>query len=111
MKLVVFKRIEDKPRSGRPQKTSDADDRRILILSVKTNQHTTRNNIKNDFNLAVSPSIIRKRINEYGEFRNRWMSRKPFINEKNKKLRALELHERTGGQGTLVRRISFCHSL
>ena len=75
--------------SGRPRKTTEADDKHIL-LSVKRNRRISIKEIKENCNLnGVCDNTISSRIKESGEYNSYWLGKKPWINKKNRRLRML----------------------
>jgi hypothetical protein len=57
------------------------------LVSVKRNRFLTAKEIKEQINLPnVCYNTIRNRIKESGEFASYWAARKPFIDEKNRKI-------------------------
>ena len=78
--------IARKPGSGRKQKTSQTDDRRI-VREVKKNPFVTAAEINHNLQSSVSVRTIRRWIIESGEFKSYWAARKPFISEGNIKRR------------------------
>jgi len=83
-KFEAGESLERKKKSGRPRKTTDRDNRKI-VLEVKRNRKITGNEIKVNLGLEnVSERTIRRRITESGEFASYWAVRKNFINEKNR---------------------------
>ena len=82
-------RLRPEENRGRPRKTTDRDDRAILI-KVKRNRFITAKGILSELELpGVSESTIRRRISESGEFNSYWAVKKPFINARNR-LRRLQ---------------------
>jgi predicted HTH transcriptional regulator len=71
---------------GRKRKTMKQQDRRIL-RAVKKDRKITGEEIRESLELDVSDRTIRRRINESGEFKSYWATKKPFINENNRKKR------------------------
>ena len=75
-----------KPGCGRKRKTTKYQDRMIL-REVKKDRKATREEIRESLELDVSDRTIRRRISESGEFKSYWATKKPFINENNRKKR------------------------
>lgn len=80
--VEIHEKVETR---GRKRKTSNVDDRR-MIIQVKRNRFVTAKEIKESLpaELSLSLNTIRSRIKESGEFNSYWASRKPFISKKNK---------------------------
>jgi len=75
------------PGSGRPRKTTPADDR-YINQQVRRDRFITANEIKENPCLSnLSSGLIRRRIAETGEFQSFWASKKPFLRNKNVKAR------------------------
>jgi len=78
-------RIERKQGSGRKRKTTELEDRDILITAKKRRKITAKE-IKNEFNLPVTERTICNRLNEFG-FHSFFTVKKPFISEQNQQSR------------------------
>lgn len=82
-------KIENSFRSGRPKKTSEAEDRQIIITS-KRNRFKTAPIIASEGNElrlnAISDSTVKRRLSEVG-LNGRVAKKKPFLNKKNMKKR------------------------
>ena len=75
------------PGSGRPRKTSPADDR-YINQQVRRDRFDTANELKENPCLSnLSSGLIRRRIAEAGEFQSFWASKKPFLRKKTIKSR------------------------
>jgi transposase len=85
-KYKVHEVLGRKPGGGRKRKTTKQQDRRIL-RAVKKDRKITGEEIRESLELDVSDRTIRRRINESGEFKSYWATKKPFINENNRKKR------------------------
>lgn len=72
--------------SGRKRKTTAQQDRRIM-REVRKDRKVTGEEIRASLGLNVSDKTIRRRISESGEFKSYWATKKPFINEVNRKKR------------------------
>ena len=73
------------PGSGRPRKTSPADDR-YINQQVRKDRFITANEIKENPCLSnLSSGLIRRRIAEAGEFQSFWASKKPFLRKRTSK--------------------------
>ena len=79
------------PRSGRPQKLSDRDERQ-LIRVTKKDRSATLDQITEEFNknltISASKRTVQRTLHYYG-FYSRVAKRKPLVSEKNKKDRVL----------------------
>lgn len=73
---------ENCPRSGRPKKMTERDNRH-LVNDVKKNRHASLQDITNNTALEVSLSTIRHTLHEHG-LNSRIAAKKPFINNVNK---------------------------
>lgn len=79
--------LERKPGSGRPRKTTPAQDRKIL-LDVKRCSKLTGEDIRKLGAIEdISEKTVRRRITESGEFGSYWQVHKPYINKKNREIR------------------------
>jgi transposase len=90
------------PRSGRPQKLSDRDERQ-LIRVTKKDRSATLDQITEEFNrsltISASKRTVQRTLHYYG-FYSRVAKRKPLVSEKNKKDRVLRKGLEGGmGQG------------
>jgi transposase len=91
----IIKKYNDKgltttmPRSGRPAKTSERDNRH-LIKVVKESRKSTLKEITEDFNIATNTSVstrtIQRILHKEG-YSGHAAKKKPFISEKNRKKR------------------------
>jgi len=72
-----YGRIDRKPGSGRKRKTTELEDRDILI-SAKRRRTVTSKELKKDLNLEVSERTIRNRPHEFN-FYSFFTIKKPFI--------------------------------
>jgi transposase len=76
--------LNRKKGSGRKRKTTEREDRSIMIY-VKRHRFCTSRDIKAALALpSLSFRTICTRIKESGEFNSYWAARKPFINEQNR---------------------------
>lgn len=73
--------------SGRPRKTTEADDRAIVRLMRNDRGITSEDILEQLPLLNVSVDTIIRRITESGEFRSYWKINKPFISENNRQIR------------------------
>lgn len=78
---------ERKTGSGRKRKTTNRQDIDIVIKAKRSRVGTAKN-FKNDLNLNISTSTIKRRLNEKG-FYSFFSVKKPFVSEKNKHARLL----------------------
>ena len=80
--------LSNRPRKGRPRKTSAVDNRNI-VRAVKEDPKTTVSNISNNLQRAgvkVSQSTVRRRLHEQ-KYRGYTRRCKPLISKKNMKAR------------------------
>lgn len=83
------KSLHDRPRSGRPRKSTAADDRYLLLLSKK-NRFLPATELQWRWKQSGGPSVhastVRRRLIEHG-FYGRIVKKKPFISKVNHKKR------------------------
>lgn len=78
---------ERKRGTGRIRKTTDREDRQILRV-VRNNRFCTTHDVKVRLpHINLSLRSIRRRIHEVSDFSSYWCTRKPFINEVNRRRR------------------------
>lgn len=90
-RLDETKSNNDRKRSGRPKKTSAADDRHILLLSKKNRFKTApeiRAEINKTLSKAISTSLVKSRLVEKGYF-GRVAVRKPLLRPANRRKRLI----------------------
>ena len=83
------KSVENKPRSGRPKKTTSKEDRLIKKLStsdVRKSAVQIKNELQENYDLAIHVSTVKRRLKEFG-LHGRRPTKKPLISAKNRKLR------------------------
>ena len=86
-KIKDFGTLERQDGSGRPRKTTNFEDKKI-IWYVRNNRFNDSNDIRKELRLQdVSRRTIRRRIEESGEFKSYWAAHKPFISETNRQRR------------------------
>lgn len=73
--------LNDRPRSGRPKKTTIKYDR-LIARFVKCNPHSTSTELSGKFPSEVSTRTIRRRLQESGNFRTLKPQNKPLLNKK-----------------------------
>jgi transposase len=79
--------IERKPGSGRPRKTTALEDR-LIIRTMLSKRDITAHEIADSVGInGVSDKTICRRLTQSGEFKSCWKTRKPFITEKNRRIR------------------------
>ena len=79
--------IERKPGSGRKRKTTDRDDRQIMVYAKRT-RFVSSSELLEALKLPkVSEDTIRRRIKQSGEFNSYLAVKKPLISKKNKSQR------------------------
>lgn len=81
--------VSNKPRSGRPRKTTVKTDRVIKKLSVEDPRKTAvtiKDELKESYNVNIHVSTVKRRLTEQG-LHGRRPSKKPLISAKNKKER------------------------
>ena len=81
-KYKEHKIITNLPRTGRPKPTTERENR-LIKLEVLKDDEVTAEKIKENLNLNVSPSTIRRRLNSFGLF-GRIARNKPKLSSKNK---------------------------
>ena len=72
---------------GRSRITSATDDQKILLDMQRNRGITSEQLLKDNPQLKCSATTVRRRITESGEFKSYWKSKKPFISDKNRRLR------------------------
>lgn len=73
--------------SGRPRKTTARQDRAI-VREARIHHEITGGEVKENLSLNdVSERTVRRRISECSDLKSYWKTKKPFISEKNRKLR------------------------
>lgn len=81
--------VENKPRPGRPRKSDERYDRRLIILS-KANRFKTARKLNNEMarktDVRLSDRSVRRRLQKHGLI-GCIAKKKPFISEKNRKAR------------------------
>lgn len=81
--------LRDRPKSGRPRKSTLSDDRRLLILSKKS-RFTSSSALRDQWKIGGGPSVhsstVRRRLIAKGMFGRR-PRRKPFISKQNRRKR------------------------
>jgi len=82
LKKEKYGTVANLQRSGRKRLTDAKTDRRI-IRQIKINQQTTVNNLKDELQLCISATTIRRRLHDSG-FWGRVARRVPCISEKNR---------------------------
>ena len=79
--------LECRKGRGRKRKTSEREDRTIMIF-VKRDRFSTANDVRENLPLPkLCLNTIRSRIKESGEFNSYWAAKKPFISAINRKKR------------------------
>lgn len=87
--FIERKTVENKPRSGRPKKTTPNIDRIIKKLSVSDVRKSAvaiKNELKENYDTNIHVSTVKRRLTSNG-LHGRRPTKKPFISAKNKKLR------------------------
>lgn len=86
-KKKLYQSVRDKPKSGRPRKTSPADDRQIRKFVLK-NRFSTAKEVKNNVDLPsnVSLRLIQRRLVDF-DLKCYRAAKKPMISRINKKKR------------------------
>lgn len=78
-KLKKFGNMTPRPKSGRPRKTTPADDR-LILLQAERNPFVSGTSIKRDIpDLCCGERTIRNRINESGKLESHFAAKKPFL--------------------------------
>ena len=82
------------PWSGRPRKTTERQDR-MIVKAIKLNHDITSEELIEELVInQISERTVRRRIGELSEYKSYWKVKKPFISEKNRKIRVEWARER-----------------
>ena len=81
--------VANRPRTGRPSKLSERDER-FIVRKIKKNPFESSSNIASELNESYGQNVtartVRNKIRKSG-FRSRVARKKPFINKRNQKKR------------------------
>lgn len=86
---IKRKTVENKPRSGRPKKTTSKEDRLIKKLStsdVRKSAMQIKNELQENYDINIHVSTVKRRLKDFG-LKGRRPSKKPLISAKNRKQR------------------------
>jgi transposase len=102
--INTYKKTGEKkppPRPGRPSKLTKRDTRHLVRL-LKTNRKASLNNLTNEFIESTSTNVCSRTVQRYLHeegFYGRVGKRKPFVNERNRKIRLEWSRERINWKG------------
>ena len=88
--------VNNLPRAGRPRATSSRQDRTIQRRAIVNRRITAAQilaDVKNQFDIVVTPQTIRNRLHEAGLY-GRIARKKPFLRRQNKTKRLIWARER-----------------